>query len=286
MTDALVKESGGKLAAIPVSQGVGAQIQNMADSWTLAQIVVRAGMAPRGLDKPEKLMLALAAGAEAGLGFTATLKHVMVVNNVPSLYGDGPMALCYKSGLVENFDSGFSGTPFDDDYTAWIEVKRREARSAVRREFSVADAKAAGLWGKAGPWKQHPGRMLFVRARAFALRDAFPDVLAGIAIAEEQEDIAKAEASKHESRSEEFEEALRAVESDKGPDIADVEWSRSDPGEPQEAAEQPTPEPEPDSRKNSKRKPTEAPEAPDGIDPEEVTRPEMAEAGLEFEDGE
>jgi hypothetical protein len=52
-------------------------------------------------------------------------------------------------------------------------------------KFSVADAKKASLWGKSGPWSQYPRRMLQMRARGFALRDAFPDVLKGLVTAEE-----------------------------------------------------------------------------------------------------
>jgi hypothetical protein len=39
--------------------------------------------------------------------------------------------------------------------------------------------------GKQGPWGQYPKRMRQMRARAFALRDVFPDVLRGLPVAEE-----------------------------------------------------------------------------------------------------
>ncbi len=50
------------------------------------------------------------------------------------------------------------------------------------------DAKRAGLWGKGGPWTAYPKRMLQMRARGFALRDAFPDVLKGMISVEEAQD--------------------------------------------------------------------------------------------------
>jgi hypothetical protein len=62
--------------------------------------------------------------------------------------------------------------------------------------FSVSDAKKAGLWGKSGPWTQYPKRMLQLRARGFALRDAFPDVLKGLVTAEEAQDYPQAEAAR------------------------------------------------------------------------------------------
>jgi hypothetical protein len=70
---------------------------------------------------------------------------------------------------------------------------QRKGRQAVIRKFTQADAKKAGLWGKAGPWQNYPTRMLQCRARAWAIRDAYPDALRGIAIAEEQRDIPRAQ---------------------------------------------------------------------------------------------
>src|SRR3546814_15538068 len=43
--------------------------------------------------------------------------------------------------------------------------------------------------GKQGPWSQYPQRMRQMRARAWAMRDGFADVLKGIGIAEEVRDF-------------------------------------------------------------------------------------------------
>ncbi len=72
--------------------------------------------------------------------------------------------------------------------TAVCRIKRNGQPEEVRT-FSQADAKAAGLAGKSGPWSQYPARMRQMRARAFALRDVFADVLKGLAVAEELQDI-------------------------------------------------------------------------------------------------
>lgn len=50
---------------------------------------------------------------------------------------------------------------------AVCEVKRKGENDPIKATFSVADAKKASLWGKAGPWQQYPKRMLAMRARAF-----------------------------------------------------------------------------------------------------------------------
>jgi len=75
---------------------------------------------------------------------------------------------------------------------AICEAKRKGYPTATVVQFSVADAKRAGLWGKAGPWTQYPRRMLQLRARGFALRDGFPDVLKGLVTAEEAQDYPQA----------------------------------------------------------------------------------------------
>ncbi|MNR13270.1 hypothetical protein D3C85_1296650 [compost metagenome] len=72
----------------------------------------------------------------------------------------------------------------DDGETATCRVKRRGEEEQVRT-FSMTDAKLAGLLGKQGPWTQYPKRMRQMRARSFALRDVFPDVLKGMPVAEE-----------------------------------------------------------------------------------------------------
>jgi hypothetical protein len=65
--------------------------------------------------------------------------------------------------------------------------------SRSKAALAVAEAKKAGLWGKGGPWTQYPRRMLQMRARGFALRDAFPDVLRGLVTAEEAADYTHVE---------------------------------------------------------------------------------------------
>ncbi len=92
--------------------------------------------------------------------------------------GDAVIALARSSPLCEYV------VETDDGNTATCKVKRRGEPEQVRT-FSMDDARAAGLAGKQGPWTQYPKRMRQMRARAFALRDVFPDVLRGLPVAEE-----------------------------------------------------------------------------------------------------
>jgi len=79
-------------------------------------------------------------------------------------------------------------------------VTRNSRAEPVTKTFSVEDAKRAGLWQKPGPWTDYPKRMLAMRARAFALRDAFPDVLAGLYLREEIEPVTTSQQSTMEGK--------------------------------------------------------------------------------------
>ena len=46
-------------------------------------------------------------------------------------------------------------------------------------EFTRKDAEAAGLWGKAGPWKQHPRNMLWARAMSNGVKWLLPEITTG-----------------------------------------------------------------------------------------------------------
>jgi hypothetical protein len=143
--------------------------------------------------KPDDILVAVQWGNEVGLGPMAALQNIAVINGKPSIYGDAMMALVSShpafGGCEETIEK------IDGDLTAICRITRIILGKPVVKEFkfSQADAVRADLWGKAGPWKQYPKRMLQMRARGFALRDAFPDALKGIISKEEAEDMPKDE---------------------------------------------------------------------------------------------
>lgn len=165
----------------------GPVITSMEDMWRLAKGVVAGGFAPKGLHTPEAVLAAMTMGAELGISPMASLRGIAVINGRPSVYGDLAMALVQNSGLLEYCKELVEGE--GDKRSADCEVKRAGRPHPVRRQFSVADAKRAGLWAKEGPWRLYPDRMLQMRARGYALRDEFADVLQGMYLAEESQDI-------------------------------------------------------------------------------------------------
>ncbi len=111
-----------------------------------------------------------------------------MINGHPAVFGDALPGLCKASAVYEDLIETWEREDDADFLTAVCTAKRRGSTPVTAR-FSVIDAKRAGLWTKAGPWQTYPRRMLQMRARSFALRDAFPDVLKGLMSVEEAMDI-------------------------------------------------------------------------------------------------
>ncbi|TDR90340.1 recombinase RecT [Enterovirga rhinocerotis] len=168
------------------------------DVQRLSAAIFASGLVPYGMDRPEKVMVALMTGLELGIKPMQALQGIAVINGAPRIWGDLSLAMVRASGELEEFEERYEGKPptnwadpKGDErlYTAICRVKRA-GEKAKEEEFSIADAITAKLWGKSGskgptPWVTSPKRMLKMRARAFALRDTFADILKGMAIAEE-----------------------------------------------------------------------------------------------------
>jgi hypothetical protein len=158
---------------------------NIGEAMQLADILAKSDWVPKEhRGKPGNVLVCMQFAEELGMPILAALQNVAVINGKPSIWGDMALALVRKhpdcEGVVETFDA--------QTKTARCEVRRRGQPEPIVAEFSIEDAKRAGLAGKAGPWKQYPQRMLQMRARGFALRDSFPDALKGVITAEEAMD--------------------------------------------------------------------------------------------------
>ena len=161
--------------------------QSFDEAWRIGNAVCVAGMAPKGLDTPEKATVAILHGLEVGMSPMVALQSIAVIGGRPCIWGDGALGLVQGSGKMETIKETVEGT--DDNRVAICRVVRRGDPEPKIGRFSVQDAKTAKLWTKSGPWTDYPERMLKMRARAWALRDGFADVLKGLAIAEEVRDI-------------------------------------------------------------------------------------------------
>jgi hypothetical protein len=165
----------------------GLRPQSFADLVQFANLAAKSSMVPPAYKgQPESIVLAVQMGDELGLAPMQSLQNISVINGRPAVWGDAVLGLCRQSAVCKDIVETVAGEA--DRMVATCTAIRVGAEPIVR-SFSVEDAKKAGLWGKSGPWQQYPRRMLQMRARGFAVRDAFPDVLRGLITAEEAADI-------------------------------------------------------------------------------------------------
>lgn len=181
----------------PIEMGErGLQLRTFDDLWRFSQAVAASGLAPKDMKTPEAIMIAVQFGAELGIPPMQALQSIAVINGRPMVWGDTALGICRASGLFDEgaYQETLANTDKGDACAGVCQVRRLPNGAPVVRSFSVTDAKRAGLWAKQGPWTQYPQRMLCLRARGWALRDAFSDVLRGVAVGTEAGDVIDAEA--------------------------------------------------------------------------------------------
>ncbi len=181
----------GAVKAVPAvvrSPGASLALNSVSDLQQLAEMLYKGGLTPPGIDSPNKVAAVILAGLEVGLAPTQALGSIMLTNGRLSIYGDGALALVRASGQLEAISETVEG-----DGSARIGncILKRKGEPERIFKFSYGQAERAGLIERAkgkGPWASYPDRMLIMRARGFALRDVFPDVLRGLITHEEAQD--------------------------------------------------------------------------------------------------
>lgn len=159
------------------------EITSLDQAMDYAKMIADSDLAPKDYKgKPGNVLIAMQFGYEIGLKPLQSIQNIAVINGRPSLWGDAMLALVQSHPLCEYINETFANGE------ASCAVKRRGDDREYVYTFSKEDAKLAGLINKPGCWSQYPERMLQMRARGFALRDKFSDVLKGIAMREEVQD--------------------------------------------------------------------------------------------------
>lgn len=155
--------------------------------WAPKSYLVDAKNPNLGFDE-SKIVVGIMHGLELGLTPIASLQSIAVINGVPSIFGDGALAVVQASGLLEDFRE--EPLVRDGKVVGYrCHAKRRGLASPIVQQFTIDDAQKARLLEKSGPWQEYRTRMLQMRARAWTLRAGFADVLRGLGIAEETQDI-------------------------------------------------------------------------------------------------
>jgi hypothetical protein len=160
-------------------------------AFRIAKMMSTTQLIPKAFqNKPADILIAFEFGRSLGLGQLQAVQNIAVVNGRPCLWGDSVLAVCQGSLDFEYIKEAELKDDKGELSGFECRVKRKSYPEETVRQFTVEQAKKAGLWGR-NTWASYPARMLQMRARGFALRDTFADALGGISMREEVEDYVK-----------------------------------------------------------------------------------------------
>lgn len=156
----------------------GLEITNLAQASLVAETLIASRLVPESFNTTAKIIVVAQAAKELGKQLWWGLNNMYVVHGKVGISSAAVAGLIQGSGQCVAWDVGSDGVYPNDDFAIVIKSKRKGFESGCSTEFSIADAKAAGLWTSA-TWKKYPKQMLTWRATAFHARLYYSDVLAG-----------------------------------------------------------------------------------------------------------
>lgn len=163
---------------------------SLSEAWDFAVKISKSSLIPvafRG--KPDDILLIIQLGAEVGLKPMQALQGISVINfgrsnenGKPTMGVDALLAICRNHPDFVSIEESYD----EKTMTATCAITRKN-QPVIISKFSMADAKRANLVSRP-IWQTYPERMLKIRARGFAIRDAFADAIKGLMPKEEVED--------------------------------------------------------------------------------------------------
>lgn len=190
-------------------------------------------------NKPANIFLAVSAGASLGLAPFQAMQNIAVINGKPSIFGDALLAMVRNDKRCLSVKESIVGEAMNRTATCIVSrLAPNGETEIISSSFCLGDAQKAGLLNR-GPWKSYPDRMLQMRARGFALRDAFADVIGGLITSEEAQDYpVPKDAVQELEKTSKFDKDARSIDDIVGEltppkePKKEIEWVLTIPGKP------------------------------------------------------
>lgn len=176
--------------------------QTFNEEWKIASMMANSDMVPEGFkNKPAAVMMAMQTARSRGLNPLTAIQSMANIFGRTQGFGELPLAEVFASGKLKYFEEFWfdkDGNRIDelDDACEKVNVGQEifgaacicEAKDSpqgrIVRIFTMEQARVAGLSTdvKRKTWQHYAKRMLQMRARGHALKDACPEITAGIAM--------------------------------------------------------------------------------------------------------
>lgn len=167
------------MTAVMVREAVGFPSESeITATVRLAKGLVESGFLPRNIDTPAKAVALMLTGREMGLGPMAAIRAIAIVEGKPVLAADLQLGLFKRAGGRATF------TQLDTE-GAVLRLTHPNGDEHVE-SYMMADAKAAGLLGKAN-WTKYPKAMYRSRVITAGLKSVGFEPMAGVYDPEELE---------------------------------------------------------------------------------------------------
>jgi hypothetical protein len=177
------------LVAVDTSSVVNALVPSSLDgAMQFARWLSQSALLPKNYAREHDIFFIICAGMELGLPPMAALRGLYTVHGRTALESKTKAALCLQKHAAQYFKR----TEFTPLACTW-ETLRNGQVEPVRMRYTLAEAQEAGLApdpkhnrpGKEGPWRQYTQRMISHRALGWLCDDVYPDIVMGVATAED-----------------------------------------------------------------------------------------------------
>jgi hypothetical protein len=160
---------------------------NLQEAWRVSEALARSSLVPKHYQgDPSNVLAAIYMGVDLGISPMQAMREIYVVEGRPSTSALLKVALVRQSPLCE-----FWRLVESTDTRAVFETKRIGDPAATRHEYTIDDAKKAGLYpGKGGSnWDKRPKLMLRRRCESELCDEVYPDVVKGLRTEDEAQEI-------------------------------------------------------------------------------------------------
>ena len=149
-------------------------------SMWLAKTIAESGMAPAGLDTPQKILVAMMHGSALGLNAMQSIQNIHVIKSKPTLSADLMGAVVRQSQACLYLRETVA-TP---ERVTMTTARTDDPEHEFSRTWTLEDAKRAGL-ANSSTWRSYPRQMLRARCLSEICRAVFPEVVGGFYVPHE-----------------------------------------------------------------------------------------------------
>jgi len=188
-----------KQPTLTTDEGGQLNLVSLDEQLAFADRLIKNKMISTSFETPAQVLIGIQYAKALGMEIVPALKCMYVLNGQPCLYGDGPLSLIQRSGLVEGYKEFFideSGEEIcfanknlqKEVYASVCRIKRKGDSEWQEDCFSLDDLKQSGInmsYAKEKlVWQKFRRNMMRYKARSMALKSKFADLLQGFGIAE------------------------------------------------------------------------------------------------------